>query len=214
MIFKFTIWGAILMIFSCSAQNFKISEDGNIEGCPNITNEKMLEKCFGKTNYTSGKAFDLEGEEYSITTLFPKDEEKRLTISWKQKPTEDFSSINISGIESKWIVADKLRVGLSLTELRKINKEPFAISHYDFDDQGLILWGNGGELANILPGAKGKIFLEPKGELTDAQWRAISGTSYVCSEEVDKLEIELVITKIILDKYDVRPKTSSFKCPK
>ena len=192
---KFIILGSMIMSFSCVAENFNISINGDIGECSNVTSETVVKECFGIQNITSGEDYNRWGDKYPTTTLFPNDEGKKLVIYWNEGAKEGFSSINITSPQSKWIVAGKLHIGQDLSELLRLNKEPLAISHYDNDDQGLILWKKG-KLANTI--ANASVYLTPKGELTDAQWSGISGQSFVWSGEVDKLGVELEVTEIML----------------
>jgi hypothetical protein len=88
-----------------------------------------------------------EGTKLKGSVVYPNDPRRRLEIIWNDEKARRGPTIRINQ-KSVWATASGVRLGLTLTEIERINGKPFKL--YGFE------WDFGGRSSNWQAGALGK----------------------------------------------------------
>jgi|SRR6185436_20673498 len=127
--------------------------------------EQVLVRAFGRENVVKGMVYVAEGEEVPGTVVFPKDRSRRLEVVWRD--------------QSRRVTVARIRNGLSLGEVEKLNGRPFSLYGFDWDYGGTVTSWRGGRLNGIGPDCALQVPFErtvPE-RVTSAQQSALDSTS-------------------------------------
>jgi len=87
-----------------------------------------------------------EGDTDMATVLFPKDSERRIEILWQDEQNKRYpGNATISGKASLWHAVHGISLGMSYSELARINGKAFPIS-WGTDQGNVVISWNGGLL--------------------------------------------------------------------
>lgn len=113
-----------------------------------------LTKAFHAKNVVATQVDAASGAKVMASVLFAKDPKQRLEVWWS-KPTSrsDTHLIVING-QSDWTAPSGLRLGLTLSDLERLNGKPFKLSGFDKNSVATLSGWNGGELAALPGGCK------------------------------------------------------------
>lgn len=109
--------------------------------CKNVIDLQLV---FGKENIKSEKYTNEEGEDVGISyTLFPNTENEVIVRFGDNQCLAEFHNSR-----SKWILPYGLKIGMSLSDLIKVNSRSIKFYGFEWDYAGEIDDWNNGELAN------------------------------------------------------------------
>lgn len=107
-----------------------------------------LQRRFGTGNVKVEEIPGAEGESFRGVVLFPDDPRRRATVYFQdEKNLLGLAMVSIDEDQSQWKLASGVGIGMSLSELRRINGKPFTFSGFDWDYGGTIIDWHGGKLA-------------------------------------------------------------------
>jgi len=110
------------------------------------TNEHQLRKAFGDANVTTGSIYLGEGASESGTILFPKSPQDRLEILWSSERYGP-RALRVLGDSTRWKTREGLTLGLTLKQVERLNRRPFRLLGFDWDNGGTTMSWSGGPLA-------------------------------------------------------------------
>jgi hypothetical protein len=94
-----------------------------------------------------------EGETYKGLVLFPKANDQRLEVTFKEDKPKHVSGLALhdTARTSKWNVSG-ITIGSSLTDVQKANGKPFLVAGFEWDLGGFVTDWKGGALGRPMPG--------------------------------------------------------------
>ena len=143
------------------------------------TSHERLAQEFGTRNVASRTIDGPEGEKLRATVIYPDDGERRIEVLWwDEKGRRRPSAIRTSG--KGWTAPRNLRVGMSASEVERINGRPFAVSGFGWDYGGAATDWKGGALANA-GGCTLLVIFAPDEQAPEKELTAVSGDREVLS---------------------------------
>jgi hypothetical protein len=116
-----------------------------------------LVKLFGKENVGEKSEWREEGTvEVKITAVYP-ETKNEVALSWKEDGT--LANILLKNPDSDWVV-NGLKVGMTLTEIEKVNTNNFMFYGFGWDNGGTIYNWENGIFANSLENIKVSLELD------------------------------------------------------
>ena len=116
------------------------------------TSHASIVDIVGKENAIFELVDGAEGEKVASTVLFPKNEERRLELMWSdERKRRGLVHVRLSET-STWIAPNGLKIGMTLTEVEKLNGKPFTLSGFDWDYGGYVTDWKGGALGADIRG--------------------------------------------------------------
>jgi len=116
------------------------------------TREDLVHR-YGAANVVDEEVGVGEGDTEMATVLFPKDPERRIEILWQDEQNKRYlGNATISGKASLWHAVHGISLGMSYSELARINGKPFPIS-WGTDMGSVVPSWNGGLLEKDLRNA-------------------------------------------------------------
>jgi hypothetical protein len=94
------------------------------------------------------------GSKVMASVLFAKDPKRRLEVWWSNSASRSDTHLIVINGGSDWIAPGDLRLGLTLTDLEKLNGKPFKLSGFDKTNVATLTDWSGGELAAPAGGCK------------------------------------------------------------
>jgi hypothetical protein len=119
-----------------------------------------LAKAFGAQNLKFREE-QASGGTVGATVLFADEPKRRLVVWWHNANRTGIYLIDIEG-KSAWTAPRGLRLGLTLTELQKINRKPFELQGFNKAGIASVSDWNGGALAALPGGCKASVSLHTK----------------------------------------------------
>jgi hypothetical protein len=119
-----------------------------------------LAEAFGAQNLKFREE-QASGGTVGATVLFPDDPKRRLVVWWHNANRTGTYLIDIEG-KSAWTAPRGLRLGLTLTELQKINRKPFKLQGFNQGGIATVSDWNDGALAVLPGGCKASVSLHTK----------------------------------------------------
>ncbi len=114
---------------------------------------KDIAAIVGTAYLEEGEVYVGEGQSVPATVIFPGHPNRMLKVIWKSGPraTAHPDSVWIMGSESEWSTASGVSLGTKLTQLERLNGEPFRLLGFEWDLGGAVTeWG--GKLESELDG--------------------------------------------------------------
>ncbi len=109
-----------------------------------FSTEADIVAAFGESNVERKDIGYGEGETLPGLVLFPKDEEKRLRIAWRDDTRQRISFMRVQGNKTLWHTRQGVTIGTTLKELEALNAKPFSMLGFAFDGSGTVSsWGGG-----------------------------------------------------------------------
>jgi len=116
------------------------------------TREDLVHR-YGAANVVDEEVGVGEGDTDMATVLFPEDPERRIEILWQDEQNKRYpGNATISGKASLWHAVHGISLGMSYSELARINGKPFPIS-WGTDMGSVVPSWNGGLLEKDLRNA-------------------------------------------------------------
>jgi hypothetical protein len=132
---------------------------------------------FGVTNVTDGPVDVGEGLYEPGTIVYPDIPEQRAEFTWKQAGSNRSPDVvRIRGEKSAWKIPGGVTLGLTLTMVERLNRRPFRLLGFGWDDGGTTTSWSGGALAQAeLPMCAiwAKFGEEEEGRLTPVELRLL-----------------------------------------
>jgi len=136
--------------FMCPGATAQTHRDDRILSCdgplgPTMTPDTLAD-AFGKANVTLENIAVGEGFFEKGTVLFSESPEDRLLILWRNEQVQQGPRMAQTGSRtSRWRTSSGVLVGLDLRALERINRRPFRLSGFRWDNGGGVLsWSGGG----------------------------------------------------------------------
>ena len=108
----------------------------------NSLTEDGLVELFGSSNVTSAEIYVGEGDYVNGTVVFQSVQEDRIEIIWKE--TGQIKQVRLTGPESNWETKSGITLGDNLKRIEELNRFPFRLAGFSWDNQGTVLsWGQG-----------------------------------------------------------------------
>jgi hypothetical protein len=157
------LWLVVVLLVAISALGQAVSDPWLIlasgeKGLINAhTTRGDLVRAYGASNVVDR---DGEGETEAGTVVFPQDPQRSIEILWKdpEKKAEP-SCLTISGKTSRWHAVHGISLGMSLSELERLNGRPFHLAGFAWDYSGTVLSWDRGSLAAELDGGHGRLIV-------------------------------------------------------
>jgi hypothetical protein len=142
-----------------SSPEWQLSSDGGGAVSDSSSEEELRER-FGSAQIDTTRIELGEGETAPGTVLFPRDSLRRLEIVWQDTVSRSHPArLILRGERSRWHVGPGISLNTSLTELERLNGQPFTLAGFGWDYAGVITSWNGGALDSTLAGIK--LYLDP-----------------------------------------------------
>jgi hypothetical protein len=125
------------------------------------SNHLKLAMDFGFKNVTTTDVEAGNGTKVAASVLFPDDPQQRLEVWWTNAASHSGIYLIVIGGKSDWTAPGGLHLGLTLTELEKLNHKSFKLK--GFDKNGVATGTNwdGGALASLAGGCNAGLSLRP-----------------------------------------------------
>jgi len=149
------------------------------------TTEADLKRIFGEQNVQDHEVYLGESNFEKGTALYPGDPQNLIAILWKDDQGKRFpKEVFVGGIEngnyaarSLWQTTYGIGLGMSLKSLEKINRRPFRLAGFGWDDEGTVHSWSGGILEKAFGSKSGrKVFIRLNPDNSHlAEVRQVSG---------------------------------------
>ncbi len=106
---------------------------------------ESLRKQYGEANVVKSELPGAEGETSQGWMLFPNEPEKKLLIYLDESDSHP-GSITANELNSKWHLANSIKMGTDVKALQTLNQKPFSFFGFYWDYGGVISDWNGGAL--------------------------------------------------------------------
>jgi len=106
---------------------------------------ESLRKQYGEANVIKSELPGAEGETSQGWMLFPNETEKKLLIYLDESDSHP-GSITANELNSKWHLANSIKMGTDIKALQALNQKPFSFFGFYWDYGGVISDWNGGAL--------------------------------------------------------------------
>ncbi|MEZ4825911.1 MAG: hypothetical protein R3C61_06405 [Bacteroidia bacterium] len=107
------------------------------------SNEQELAGIFGPGNVLRGTVTTPNNQQEACTVVLGGTQDE-LKITWTDESFTKVKAVYISQEKSRWFTRQGLSVGISLSELTKVNKAPVSFYGFDWDYSGTVnSWKNG-----------------------------------------------------------------------
>lgn len=100
------------------------------------------------------------GKTVEASVLFPKDPRRRLEVWWSKPDLRKDTFLIVINGQSDWIAPGRIRLGLSLPQLEKLNGKPFKLKGFDKSGVARVSDWDGGALATFAGGCKSGVSLK------------------------------------------------------
>lgn len=114
----------------------------------NTTGASLVAR-FGAANVTLDTMIDgPEGEQERVTLLFPNDDTRSATISWRNPEAQTgFAGVSVQTTNSLWRGPSGIAIGAPIADIERINGRAFQLYGFGWDYGGLVSSWNSGALA-------------------------------------------------------------------
>lgn len=165
------------------------------------TSHERLVKEFGARNVAFRTIDGAEGEKLKATVIYPNDDERRVeVIWWDEKGRRRPGSIRTSG--QGWTAPHALRVGMSMSEVERINGRPFALSGFGWDYGGAASDWKGGALASVPGGCTLLVIFTPDERAPEKELTAVSGDQEVLSSNRNLRAVKATVQQVSIGYSD------------
>ena len=116
---------------------------------PPAASAASLQRSFGSPDVdtTSVPLGDTEGDMLPATVLFPHDPMRRIEIVWKDRNALQYPRyVWLNRAPTAWRTSQGITIGTSLRELERLNRGPFHLAGFAFDESGAVTSWDGGRL--------------------------------------------------------------------
>jgi hypothetical protein len=151
---------------------------------------------FGAENVTDTTIYLMEGETRPGSVLFAADSSRRVEITWtdsvrKSRP----ATIHLNGTASAWKIPHNISLGMTLSELERLNGGAFTLMGFGWDYGGTITDWKGGMLSDLRSGTP-RVFLRLS--LRGSAPSEVTGDREISSEHPVLRRLNPVLEEIIL----------------
>jgi hypothetical protein len=101
------------------------------------------------------------GTRVMASVLFGKDAARRLEVWWSKPANRSDTHLIVINGQSDWSAPGAVRLGLTLSDLERLNGRPFRLSGFDANNVATLSNWNSGALATLPGGCKVGISLRP-----------------------------------------------------
>jgi hypothetical protein len=130
----------------------------NIIACSGVfakdSSHTKLASAFQSRNVSYTQVETNSGSKATASVLYAKDPKRRLEVWWSKPATKSDTHLIVINGQSDWIAPGELHLGLTLTELEKLNGKPFKLSGFDRDHVATLSDWDGGTLSALAGGCK------------------------------------------------------------
>jgi hypothetical protein len=134
------------------------SGKANIIACSGVfardSSHTKLASAFQSRNVSYTQVDTNSGGKAMASVLYAKDPKRRLEVWWSKPATKSDTHLIVINGQSDWIAPGELHLGLTLTELEKLNGKPFKLSGFDRDHVATLSDWDGGTLSALAGGCK------------------------------------------------------------
>jgi hypothetical protein len=145
---------------------------------------------FGEVNAGTGTSM--------ASIIYPNDPKRRLEVWWADmNKRKDLYLIAING-SSTWTGPGGLRLGLSLTDLEKLNRKPFKLRGFDRDKTAAVSDWDQGALAALPGGCKADVILRAEAKAPPEVLAALPADSEFSSADDAVRAVRPSVTEILI----------------
>lgn len=157
-----------------------------------------LEQVFGRENVTFDSIPGPEGSEEKASVVFAKDPKRTVLVSWYDERRRQRPSTIAVYRESLWATANRVRVGMPIAAVEKLNGKAFVLSGFEWDYGGTVVDSKGGVLATPLSGCRLMVRFEPGPNPPARASTAVAGDKRFSSANPNLRAVKPVIYNINL----------------
>ena len=122
-----------------------LSEELNCTSFTTDTTLAQIEQKYGKENVITGDVDGPEGDSFTATTVFPKDDVRKFEIYWfDEEKREGLSGFTLP---QDGVGPSGIKIGMAIKDVQKINGKPFTVGGFYWDYGGAASFA-GGKLEN------------------------------------------------------------------
>jgi hypothetical protein len=130
--------------------------------------------------------------------LYPNDPKRRLEVWWSGvDKRKDIYLIAING-SSTWMGPGGLRLGLSLSDLEKLNRKPFKLRGFDKDNAIAVIDWEGGALTALPGGCKAGVTLNAQAKAPAEVLAVLPADREVSSADAALRAVRPAVTEILI----------------
>lgn len=138
------------------------------------------------------------GRTVEASVLFPKDPKRRLEVWWsKPELRKDTFLIVING-QSDWIAPGRIRLGLSLPQLEKLNGKPFKLKGFDKSGVARVSDWDDGVLAAFAGGCKSGVSFKASAKAAPDAVTALPADHEFSSDDPAMRAVKPTISEILV----------------
>ena len=158
------------------------------------TTEEELVTLFGPGNVSRGQVNTSSVNLEPATLIYPSTSNE-IRVTWKDEARTQVKAIYIDQQGGKWKTPGGIRIGVSLTDLCKINEAPVSFYGLDWEYGGTVESWKKGRLASL--NKKFYVVLRPRSpSSSQEQIKRYSGNKVFTSNTVGVEKLDLVVSRI------------------
>ena len=173
---------------------FRINPGKQVGPIKLTTTEEELVTLFGPGNVSRGQVNTSKVNMEPATLIYPSTSNE-IRITWKNEERTRVKAIYIDQQGGKWKTAGGIRIGISLTDLCKINEAPVSFYGLNWEYGGTIESWKNGKLASL--NKKFYVVLRPRSPAASQEHvKRYSGNKVFSSNTVGVEKLDLVVSRI------------------
>jgi hypothetical protein len=138
------------------------------------------------------------GTKVPASVVFPNDPKRRLEVWWANAAGRSETYLIVINGKSTWTGPGGMKLGLTLTQLEKLNHKPFKIKGFDKDGVATVSDWDGGALATLPGGCKSGLSLHADPKVSpDALSELTADKEYSSSDDAIRA-VKPVVTEILI----------------
>ena len=175
---------------------------GNIIACSGVfakdSSHSKLASAFQSRNVSNTQVDTNSGGKATASVLYAKDPKRRLEVWWSKPDSKSDTHLIVINGQSDWIAPGELRLGLTLSELERLNGKPFKLSGFDGNHVATLSDWDGGTLSALAGGCKVGISLRADSKAASATLGGLPANQAFSSSDASVRAVNPTVSEILV----------------
>jgi hypothetical protein len=175
---------------------------GNIIACSGVfakdSSHSKLASAFQSRNVSNTQIDTNSGSKVTASVLYAKDPKRRLEVWWSKPDSKSDTHLIVINGQSDWMAPGELHLGLTLSELEKLNGKPFKLSGFDGNRVATLSDWDGGTLSALAGGCKVGISLRADAKAAAATLGGLPANRAFSSSDASVRAVNPTVSEILV----------------
>jgi hypothetical protein len=175
---------------------------GNIIACSGVfakeSSHSKLASAFQSRNVSNTQVDTNTGGKVTASVIYAKDPKRRLEVWWSKPDSKSDTHLIVINGQSDWIAPGELHLGLTLSELEKLNGKPFKLSGFDGNHVATLSDWDGGTLSALAGGCKVGISLRADAKAAAATLGGLPANRAFSSSDASVRAVNPTVSEILV----------------